>query len=110
MKNLFPTGKMSPPRGVCNCGYSCSREVLESSNVNIHHSHPTVDSREGNLAIFFLMTDKCECVKYYSGTEDRLVRVSAARIKYKKCETIHFVSVDMLNQYFEQLYSSNQGQ
>ena len=90
---MFPTGKMSPPRGVCNCGYSCSREVLESSNVNIHHSHPTVDSREGNLAIFFLMTDNC-----------------AARIEYKKGETIHFVSVDMLNQYFEQLYSSNQGQ
>ena len=75
--------------------------ILWGPNVNIHHSYPTLDSREGNLAIFSLMTDKCQCVKYYSGTEVRLFRVSAARINYKKGEEIHFVSVDMLNQYFD---------
>ena len=90
----------------CTCGNIYEDIILESNNIVIHHGKPTFDSRDGPLACYYLRTRICYCTIYYSGTEDRLVRVSTANIKTK--EILPFVSVDLLVEAFESLYSTSQ--
>ena len=47
------------------------------------------------MAVYKLVTGECDCEEHYSGTNDRLVRVSAASIK-PKC-ILHFVTTNAIS-------------
>lgn len=79
---------------------------LESRCPLIHHSRPTLDSRDQPLAVYCLVTGKCECIEFYSGTEDRLVRSTLAPAKSN--QTVNFTSVDLLNDYLSLLFGKSQ--
>ena len=79
---------------------------LESKKSIIHHGKPTQDSRDVTFAVYYLTTGKCQCRIYYSGTENRLIRTSSAPSKHQN--EIHFVSMDLLNEYETSLFGKSQ--
>jgi len=108
-ETLFPTKMMIPPgvgRKLCKCGNAFTKISLESKRPVIHHSKPTKDSRNSDLSTHFLETSECNCKIYYDGESDRLVRTSAAPAQAKS--SVHFVSVDLLNEYMCTLFGQSQ--
>jgi hypothetical protein len=107
---IFPDGKMVPAglsSTVCEeHGNVFSDVQLESELPQIHHGKPTKDSRNSSLLLFCLVTKGCKCIRFYSGEEDKLVRVSAAPAQPRS--SIHFVSVDLLNEYMSTLFGKSQ--
>ena len=107
-QDLFPNGRMIPKGHLvekCECGLLFSQIEMESNHPVIHHSRPTKDSRDHPLTIYFLKTEGCDHVKYYSGTEDGLIRTS---LKVRKCDiSVHFVSADLINEYCRILFGSS---
>ena len=79
--SLFPDNLMIPSietGSVCKCGYEWLDPTLgdcESTNVNIHHSKTTSDSRNSSLILLYRKTSNCTCKLLYSGEEDKLLRV-----------------------------------
>ena len=90
----------------CECGNLFSVKKHESSHPVIHHGKPTKDSRNSLLSIYFLETTQCACKRFYHGEEDRLVRVSSAPAQPQS--NVHFVSVDLLNEYLSSLFGTSQ--
>ena len=108
-ESLFPNRMMIPPvKGIekCSCGNLFDIVTLESRNPVIHHSKPTHDSRTGLLSVHFLETSHCDCKQWYHGEHDRLVRTSPASSKSRS--SVHFVSVDLLNEYMTSLFGKSQ--
>ena len=108
-ETLFPNKMMIPPglgRKLCKCGNIFTKVSLESNNPVIHHSKPTKDSRNSHLSTHFLETSECNCRIYYDGESERLVRTSAAPAQAKS--SVHFVSVDLLNEYLCTLFGQSQ--
>ena len=109
VETLFPS-KMMIPTGFnideCECGNLFSVKKHESSHPLIHHGKPTKDSRNSLLSIYFLETTQCACKRFYHGEEDRLVRVSSAPAQPQS--NVHFVSVDLLNEYLSSLFGTSQ--
>ena len=104
---LFPNEKMIPPGEKCEkCGNKFTKVELESNHPIIHHSRPTKDSRNSSLSVYLKKTSKCNCLAYYHGEDDRLVRVSPPATKVNG--DLHFVSVDLLNEYLRSLYGKSQ--
>ena len=73
----------------CPCGFKYNEDVshCESYTVNIHQYQPNNNSRDGSQL-----------------QEDGLVRVSAFKMRQKPSDTVHFVTVDLLNAYIGSLY------
>ena len=98
--DLFKDGTMVPDGFMtdkCECGFLLNELLMESNKQVITHSKPTKDSRDRSLAIYMLSTGgKCDHLRFYSGTKDRLVRTTIAPVK-KSTKTVNFVSVDLLN-------------
>ena len=110
VSTLFPTNSMIP-KGInekkCEkCGNLFCNVSLESKHPIIHHGKPTMDSQNSDLAIYCLETEKCDCKLFYAGSEDRLVRASAAPARPQS--NVNFVSVDLLNEYLCSLYGKSQ--
>ena len=91
----------------CSCGYTFNSVALESRHPIIHHSKTTKDSRNSELSIHFLKTSHCDCKSYYHGENERLVRTSSAP-STKQNSSVHFVSVDFLNEYMCSLFGKSQ--
>ena len=89
----------------CEYGHVFSELVMESNRPVIHHSKATCDSRDGPLATYMLATGNCEHVKYFSGTEFGLIRCTVAPMR-KSTEKVHFVSVDLVNEYLATLFGT----
>ena len=109
-ETLFPDKKIIPPglnSEKCSCGYTFNSVALESRHPIIHHSKPTKDSRNSELSIHFLKTSHCDCKSYYHGENERLVRTSSAP-STKQNSSVHFVSVDFLNEYMCSLFGKSQ--
>ena len=98
---------MVPKKKKCEkCGNVFTKAKLESHHPVIHHIMPTRDSRNSTLSVYYLETDMCDCVEYYNGEEERLVRTSPPASKGNG--KLHFVSVDLLNEYLRSLYGKSQ--
>ena len=85
----------------------------ESSPVYIHHSRVTKDSRNSTLMALYLKTLKCNCKKYYTGAEDKLLRVSGithSRTKRAHDMPLHFISYDVLFEYHSSVISGGNAQ
>ncbi len=87
-------GKFKPKVEVgkkCPCGFKYNEDVshCESYTVNIHQYQPNNNSRDGSQL-----------------QEDGLVRVSAFKMRQKPSDTVHFVTVDLLNAYIGNLCRS----
>ena len=108
-QTLFPNKMMIPPglgNEKCSCGNTFEILALESRNPVIHHSKPTKDSRTSVLSIHCLKTSHCDCKSYYHGEKDKLVRTSAAPSHAN--DKVHFVTVDLLNEYMCSLFGKSQ--
>ena len=79
----------------------------ESTKTYIHHSKTTKDSRNSSLLALFRTTSKCSCKKFYLGTEDKLLRVSAVvqnTTGHRSSDSpLHFISYDLLFEYHASL-------
>ena len=110
VNNLFPTNAMIPngvhEKSCEKCGNLFSKVSLESKHPIIHHGKPTSDSRNSDLVVYCLQTEECDCKLFYVGGEDRLVRVSTAPAQPQS--KVHFVSVDLLNEYLCSLFGKSQ--
>ena len=116
--NLFPSGYIVPkiePGELCSCepGFPYIPNIqlgnVESTNVHIHHSKQTKDSRNSTLVLLYRTTSKCSCRKHYTGEEDKLLRISAvattANRKTGSGSPIQFISYDFLFEYNASLMS-----
>ena len=99
--SLFPSGFAFPrvaEEETCKCGFSweeAKQGNIESTKMVIHHGHPTNDSRNSVLFLLYLTTGKCLCIRYYTGEEDKLLRVSGVCPKRKLDSEVHFLSYGM---------------
>ena len=77
----------------CECGYNYETTPnlgnVESFNIIIHHSKTTRDSRNSSLAVLYVGTLKCDHKIFYTGEENKLLRVSGVSIG--KDKPIHFI-------------------
>ena len=80
--------------------------TLESRYPVIHQSMPTHNPRTGLFSVHFLESSHCDCKQWYHGEHDRLVRTSPALSKSRS--SVHFVSVDLLNEYMTSLFGKSQ--
>ena len=110
VSTLFPANSMIPlginEKKCEKCGNLFCKVSLESKHPIIHHGKPTIDSRNSDLAVYCLETEECDCKLFYAGSEDRLVRASAAPARPQS--NVNFVSVDLLNEYLCSLYGKSQ--
>ena len=106
--NLFPEKVMFPllePGETCDCGFEYEEVSLgdcESTNVQIHHSKATSDSRNSSLLALYRKTSQCNCTEFYNGSQDKLIRVSATNPNLNRRSAdipLHFVSYDFLFEY-----------
>ena len=85
----------------CECGfyYETTPNLgnVESFKIIIHHSKTTRDSRNSSLVLLYAGTSKCDHKIFYTGEEDKLLRVSGVSIGQNK--PIHFISYDMIFEY-----------
>ena len=109
VETIFPY-KIMMPTGLkterCNCGNIFDVAKFESGHPVIHHGKPTSDSRNSVLSLHFLATTQCACKRFYHGEQDKLVRVSSAPAQ--SGSNVHFVSVDLLNEYLCSLFGKSQ--
>ena len=78
---MFP---LLEPGETCDCGFEYEEVSLgdcESTNVQIHHSKATSDSRNSSLLALYRKTSQCNCTEFYNGSQDKLIRVSATNPK-----------------------------
>ena len=90
----------------CQCGYKYESEPnlgnVESFKIFIHHSKTTRDSRISSLIVLYVGTKHCDHKIFYTGEEDKLLRVSGVslgRSKRAQQTPLHFVSYDMMFEY-----------
>jgi hypothetical protein len=90
----------------CQCGYKYESEPnlgnVESFKIFIHHSKTTRDSRISSLIVLYVGTKHCDHKIFYTGEEDKLLRVSGVslgRNKRAQQTPLHFVSYDMMFEY-----------
>ena len=84
---------------------------IESTNVNIHNSKTTSDSRNSSLILLYRKTSNCTCKLLYSGEEDKLLRVYEVLPKVNgSADTVHFVSYDLLFEYHTSLQAGGSTQ
>ena len=88
------------------CGNLYTKVTLESRHPIIHHGRSIKDSRNSTLNLYYLETTKCDCKEFFHGANERLVRTSSAPAQQKS--NVHFVSVDLLNEYLCSLYGKSQ--
>ena len=104
-KNLFPN-KVALPRkaSMCDCGNQYKQEAnpanIESIQMIINHSQEVIDSRNSSLICYYLRTGRCECRLYYTGEEDKLLRVSPIESNSNnQNRPIHFMTYDFMFEY-----------
>ena len=83
-EDIFP-GKVAVPtleaEEKCEHGNKFSHELLptniESTNMQIHHTTDTKDSRRSSLVLMFLRTEGCvcECKKHFTGEPTIIVDI-----------------------------------
>ena len=101
-KFLFPSVQKGKK---CECGYKFQPKPsignVESYKVYVHHSKPIDDSRTSSLMVLYLGTGHCKCKIYYTGEEDKLLRVSGISLKESRRshEPVHLISYDFLFEY-----------
>ena len=109
---LFPDGYAIPdvtPGECCKCGNEFVTKVemgnCESTNMIIHHSNATKDSRNSSLIVLFRRALGCNCVKNYLGKEHNLLRISgiSGRGTQQQNHSLHFISYDFLFEYHASL-------
>ena len=102
---LFKNSLLIPKGETCQCGNKFSKPSLaniEGTNIHIHHGREIEDSRNASLTMLFLTTKECSCRLFYTGAEDKLIRVSGINENTRNInEAIHFVSLDLLFEYHE---------
>ena len=90
VQTLFPDKVLVPkiePGDSCGCGFVWLEPTLgdcEGTNIHIHHSKITSDSRSSSLILLYRKTGLCNCKLTYSGEQDKLLRVSALFINIIK--------------------------
>ena len=106
VQTLFPDKVLVPkiePGDSCGCGFVWLEPTLgdcEGTNIHIHHSKITSDSRSSSLILLYRKTGLCNCKLPYSGEQDKLLRVSGFNPNVNRsADPIHFVSYDLLFEY-----------
>ena len=103
--NIFPGKFMFPilePGATCDCEFEWDEVSLgdcESTNVHIHHSKATKDSRNSSLLALYRKTSQCDCQEFYNGSQDKLLRASATNPNLNRRLAdipLHFVSYDLM--------------
>ena len=63
----------------CECGYGYCSEVniadCESTQMIIHHSKATRDSKNSSLVVLYRTTKQCDHKLFFTGSEDKLIRI-----------------------------------
>ena len=88
-EDIFP-GKVAAPtlEEKCEHGNKFSHELLptniESTNMQIHHTTDTKDSRRSSLVLMFLRTEGCvcECKKHLTGEPTIIVDIDNKSVLY----------------------------
>ena len=90
-EEIFPENIAAPTledNEKCEHGHKFSHELLptniESTNMQIHHTADTLDSRRSSLVLMFLTTEGCicECRKHFTGKPTIIVDIDNKSVLY----------------------------
>ena len=90
VQTLFPDKVLVPkvePGDSCGCEFAWLEPTLgdfEGTNIHIHHSKITSDSRSSSLILLYRKIGLCNCKLPYSGEQDKPLRVGALFINIIK--------------------------
>ena len=117
-EDIFPKNIMVPKleqNEKCEHGNKFMQKLnpgnIESRNPVIHNTSETKDSRNKTLLLMFHTTECCDCKKYFTGENKKLLRISSIEKSSKNLnQTVHFISYHILFYYHQTLISGGTSQ